>query len=246
MKKVLIVEDELLSARRLKKEVLSIDETLEVDGPLRTVDEVVDYLRSNNDYDLIFSDIRLLDGDVFEAFEIETPKSFVIFTTAYDEYAMQAIKSNGVDYLLKPIDTDELRAAMDKVNLAPSNNADVMNVVKEMNCFKKRFLVYKGDEMLSLAAADVLYFYKEGRKTKAISTDGNVFDLPVNIQDVEEQIDPDLFFRLNRQYIVNINAIKKISSFFNSKLKVYLYHCPEVAIVVSRERSAMFKEWLNK
>ena len=132
MKKVLIIEDELLSAKRLKKKILDIDDTLEVDGPLQSVKDVVEYLESHDDYDLIFSDIRLLDGDVFMAFQKVLPSSFVIFTTAYDEYAMQAIKSNGIDYLLKPIDEDELRDAMKKVSSLTANSSKLKAVVDKL------------------------------------------------------------------------------------------------------------------
>ena len=117
MQKVLIIEDDHFSARRLKRLIMDIDDTIDVHGPLKSVEEVTEELVANNDYDLIFSDIRLSDGDVFEAFRKVMPQSFVIFTTVYDEYAMEAIKNNGLDYLMKPIDADELRAAIGKLRL---------------------------------------------------------------------------------------------------------------------------------
>lgn len=113
----MIIEDDHFSARRLKRLIMDIDDTIDVHGPLKSVAEVTEELAANNDYDLIFSDIRLADGDVFEAFRKVMPQSFVIFTTAYDEYAMEAIKNNGLDYLMKPIDADELRAAIGKLQL---------------------------------------------------------------------------------------------------------------------------------
>ena len=115
MQKVLIIEDDHFSARRLKRLIMDIDDTIDVHGPLKSVAEVTEELAANNDYDLIFSDIRLADGGVFEAFRKVMPQSFVIFTTAYDEYAMEAIKNNGLDYLMKPIDAGELRAAIGKL-----------------------------------------------------------------------------------------------------------------------------------
>jgi two-component system, LytTR family, response regulator LytT len=131
MKKVLIIEDDHFSARRLKRLVMDIDDTIDVYGPLKSIMEVVAELTTNNNYDLIFSDIRLVDGDVFEAFKEVMPKSFVIFTTAYDEYAMEAIKNNGLDYLMKPIDADELRAAMNKLNLNYSTQQE--NIKSQLN-----------------------------------------------------------------------------------------------------------------
>lgn len=246
MKKVLIIEDELLSAKRLKKKILDIDDTLEVDGPLQSVKDVVEYLESHDDYDLIFSDIRLLDGDVFMAFQKVLPSSFVIFTTAYDEYAMQAIKSNGIDYLLKPIDEDELREAMKKVGNLTSSNGKLKSVIDKLVRYKERLLVYKGGDMVSLPVNDILYFYKDGRNMLVTTSSGEAYCLSVTIQELESQLDPDKFFRLNRQYLVNIAALKKISPFFNSKLIVQLFHCSDRNIIVSKERAVLFKEWLNR
>lgn len=246
MKKVLIIEDELLSAKRLKKMILDIDDTLEVDGPLQSVKDVVEYMQAHEDYDLVFSDIRLLDGDVFMAFQKVLPSSLVIFTTAYDEYAMQAIKSNGIDYLLKPIDEDELREAMKKVGNLTSSNGKLKSVIDKLVRYKERLLVYKGGDMVSLPVNDILYFYKDGRNMLVTTSSGEAYCLSVTIQDLESQLDPDKFFRLNRQYLVNIAALKKISTFFNSKLIVQLFHCSDRNIIVSKERAVLFKEWLNR
>lgn len=246
MKKVLIIEDELLSAKRLKKMILDIDDTLEVDGPLQSVKDVVEYMQAHEDYDLVFSDIRLLDGDVFMAFQKVLPSSLVIFTTAYDEYAMQAIKSNGIDYLLKPIDEDELREAMKKVGNLTSSNGKLKSVIDKLVRYKERLLVYKGGDMVSLPVNDILYFYKDGRNMLVTTSSGEAYCLSVTIQDLESQLDPDKFFRLNRQYLVNIAALKKISPFFNSKLIVQLFHCSDRNIIVSKERAVLFKEWLNR
>lgn len=246
MKKVLIIEDELLSAKRLKKMILDIDDTLEVDGPLQSVKDVVEYMQAHDDYDLVFSDIRLLDGDVFMAFQKVLPSSLVIFTTAYDEYAMQAIKSNGIDYLLKPIDEDELREAMKKVGNLTSSNGKLKSVIDKLVRYKERLLVYKGGDMVSLPVNDILYFYKDGRNMLVTTSSGEAYCLSVTIQELESQLDPDKFFRLNRQYLVNIAALKKISPFFNSKLILQLFHCSDHNIIVSKERAVLFKEWLNR
>ncbi len=246
MKKVLLIEDELLSAKRLKKMILDIDDTLEVDGPLQSVKDVVEYMQAHDDYDLVFSDIRLLDGDVFMAFQKVLPSSLVIFTTAYDEYAMQAIKSNGIDYLLKPIDEDELREAMKKVGNLTSSNGKLKSVIDKLVRYKERLLVYKGGDMVSLPVNDILYFYKDGRNMLVTTSSGEAYCLSVTIQELESQLDPDKFFRLNRQYLVNIAALKKISPFFNSKLIVQLFHCSDRNIIVSKERAVPFKEWLNR
>lgn len=236
----------MLSAKRLKKMILDIDDTLEVDGPLQSVKDVVEYMQAHDDYDLVFSDIRLLDGDVFMAFQKVLPSSLVIFTTAYDEYAMQAIKSNGIDYLLKPIDEDELREAMKKVGNLTSSNGKLKSVIDKLVRYKERLLVYKGGDMVSLPVNDILYFYKDGRNMLVTTSSGEAYCLSVTIQELESQLDPDKFFRLNRQYLVNIAALKKISPFFNSKLIVQLFHCSDRNIIVSKERAVLFKEWLNR
>lgn len=152
MKKILIIEDDTYSAIRLKKLVLDIDDTSDIHGPLKSINEVIGELTATNDYDLVFSDIRLIDGDVFEAFRQVRPNSFVIFTTAYDEYAMQAIKNNGLDYIMKPVDFKELCAAMEKIKmLSPANEEvhDKLNGLLDVtHQYRERFLVSKGDELI--------------------------------------------------------------------------------------------------
>lgn len=246
MKKVLIIEDENLSALRLKKMINDIDDTIEVDGPLTNVAEVVEHLKQQNDYDLIFADIRLTDGDIFMAFKEIMPNCFVIFSTAYDEYAMDAIKNNGIDYLLKPIDERELREAMEKVSLGHADTRPVRNIVNEITRYKERIVVYKGEDMLSLKTANILYFVINERTLCCVTEDGEKYSLSITMQEIEEQLDPNMFFRINRQYLVNISSLRKISPHFNSKLIVKLYKCDDKDIFISRERSLLFKKWLDQ
>ena len=246
MKRVLIIEDENLSALRLKKMINDIDDTVEVDGPLTNVAEVVAHLKQQNDYDLIFADIRLTDGDIFMAFKEVMPNCFVIFTTAYDEYAMDAIKNHGIDYLLKPIDESELREAMEKVSLGHADTCPVQNIVNEITRYKERIVVYKGEDMLSLRIPDILYFVIDGRGLNCVTENGEKYCLTVSMQEIEQQLDPNMFFRLNRQYLVNISSLRKISPYFNSKLIVKLHKCDDEEIIVSRERSLLFKKWLDQ
>lgn len=247
MKKVLIIEDERLSALRLEKMIHEIDDTIEVEGPLTSVAEVTAYLRSHHDYDLVFADIQLTDGDVFAAFQEVMPTSFVIFTTAYDEYAMQAIKSHGIDYLLKPIDEQELRQAMQKVTLAPKENSlQVQQVLNGMVRYRERLLVYKGEELIPLQVEDILYICKDDRGLYCMTAQGVSYRLTNTMQELEEQLHPDKFFRLNRQYLIHIRALQRITPFFNSKLKVRLLHCEDDEIYVSKERVGLFKKWLDQ
>lgn len=247
MKKVLIIEDERISAIRLEKLIHEIDDTIEVEGPLVSVSEVVEHLRRHNDYDLIFADIRLSDSDVFTAFQEIMPASFVIFTTAYDEYAMQAIKNHGIDYLLKPIDEKDLRQAIQKLFLGVRENTGKLHqVMGDMTHYKERLIVYKGEELIPLQVSEILYFSKESKELLCMTAEGKQYHVRnMTMQDLEEQLNPEKFFRLNRQYFIHIRALKRITPFFNSKLKVRLCHCQDEEILVSRERSILFKKWLE-
>lgn len=251
MKKVPIIEDEHYSAMRLKKLIGDLDDTLEIVGPLKCVDEVVAELQNHNNYDLLFADIRLADGDVFDAFREVMPASFVIFTTAYDEYALQAIKHNGLDYLLKPIDFKELCAAVQKLELlqAPrqqEHTNSLAGVMKEAHPYRERFLVSKGDELKMLSVDDICYISKEENRVVAYTADGLPYPLSLTMTDLEQELNPDKFFRINRQYITHIEGIQRISLFFSSKLKVRLKGCPDDNIVVSKEKSKQLKEWLDR
>lgn len=247
MKKVLIIEDERISAIRLEKLIREIDDTIEVEGPLASVSEVVEHLRRHNDYDLIFADIRLSDSDVFTAFQEIMPASFVIFTTAYDEYAMQAIKNHGIDYLLKPIDEKDLRQAIQKLSLGVKENTGKLHqVMGDMTHYKERLIVYKGEELIPLQVSEILYFSKESKELLCMTAEGKQYHVRnMTMQDLEEQLNPEKFFRLNRQYFIHIRALKRITPFFNSKLKVRLCYCLDEEILISRERSILFKKWLE-
>lgn len=247
MKKVLIIEDERISAIRLEKLIREIDDTIEVEGQLASVSEVVEHLRRHNDYDLIFADIRLSDSDVFTAFQEIMPASFVIFTTAYDEYAMQAIKNHGIDYLLKPIDEKDLRQAIQKLSLGVKENTGKLHqVMGDMTHYKERLIVYKGEELIPLQVSEILYFSKESKELLCMTAEGKQYHVRnMTMQDLEEQLNPEKFFRLNRQYFIHIRALKRITPFFNSKLKVRLCYCLDEEILVSRERSVLFKKWLE-
>ena len=250
MKKILIIEDDFFSAKRLKKLIMDVNDTVDIHGPLRSVDDVVDELSVSNDYDLVFSDIRLVDGDVFEAFRKVKPNSFVIFTTAYEEYAMQAIKNNGFDYLMKPIGFKELCAAMDKFKMFKTAHEEVHSklngLLNDTRQYRERFLVSKGDELVMLYTDDISYLYKTDNHALAFTEDGSSYSLTMSMADLELALDPDKFFRINRQYIANIKGIKKISLFFSSKLIVKLKGCDDDNIVISKEKTGQFKKWLDK
>lgn len=251
MKRILIIEDERMSASRLKRLISDIDDTLEVVGPLTTVEEVIGTLCQDNNFDLIISDIRLHDRLVFEAFHEVMPRCMVIFTTAYDEYALEAFRHNGIDYLLKPIESDALSRALDKALkpkklTTPSNPLNLLSASRELRCFRERILVTRGDELIPLRTETVRYFCIEDNIVTAYTNQGDSFRIPLTMNDLEQQLNPDLFFRLNRQYIAHIDSIRKISFFFSSKLIVRLIGCDDDHIVISKEKSALFKQWLDR
>ena len=249
MNKIVIIEDETLSANRLIRLIKDYDDSITILGPFQTTDEVKNFLTSDHDYDLIISDIRLGAHTVFEAFELNMPTSFVIFTTAYDEYAMNAIKSNGIDYLLKPVNSKDLFNSLDKINMLlhkATPPTALSAVARDMQIWRSRFLVTKGDELVPLKADEISCIYSGERQVVAYTHDGEVYVMNDGLSDLETTLNPDIFFRINRQYFANINYLEKISFFFSSKLHVRIKGCSDNNIIISKTRASKFKQWLNK
>lgn len=249
MNRILIIEDELLCVSRLKRLLAEIDDNIEVVGPLLTVDSVIDTLRHDDDFDLIISDIRLRDSLVFEAFREVMPVAPVVFVTAYDDYALAAFRNNGIDYLMKPVDREELRAALNKVlRFANNRTADnnLRQLMKDTAFYRERILVAKGNELVPIRTADIAFVRKEDKGIVAYTKDGNSYKMSMAMNELEEQLSPETFFRLNRQYIAQIDSIQKISFSFGSKLLVKLWGADDEQIVVSKEKSTQFKQWLDR
>lgn len=248
---MLIIEDEIHIGLYLKKLLQKMDEDIDIHGPLKSIEEVINELAVHNDYDLIFADICLADGNVFEAFQCIKPNSFVIFTTAYNEYAMQAIKNNGLDYIMKPIDPSELYKAIDKLKLAKSSDEQQVQTIPkslfaDTHTYRERFLINKGDCYKMLFVNDIDYIYKDGSNVYAYTNNGMSYTLPQTLSDLELELNPKYFFRINRQYIANINAIIQLNNYFGSKLVIKLRRCNDDNIVVSKERTALLKKWLDQ
>ncbi len=246
--KVLIIEDEEISFRRLKRMLLELRPLMEIEGPLTTTSEVTARLSECSGYDLIFSDIRLRDREVFDAFEIVMPECMVIFTTAYDEYALKAFKNNGIEYLLKPIEKDSLSEALNKVeNLSGqhiSGKSTIDAVISELP-YRERILIWKGEELIPVNVKDILYFYFDQRHVYAKYSDGDSNAVQFTMGELVNELDPKLFFRLNRQYIANIDSITRISLSFNSHLLVRLKGCDQT-LTLSKEKSVELREWLDR
>ncbi|MCK0156982.1 LytTR family DNA-binding domain-containing protein [Cellulophaga sp. F20128] len=249
---VLIIEDEKPAARRLHRLLAELDVT--VSTMLHSVEESIAWFSANKHPDLIFLDIQLSDGLSFEIFEKVDVKSAIIFTTAYDEYALQAFKLNSIDYLLKPIDDEELETAVKKyreVNVSKRKIAVDFDDIKRLlvnpieRDYKKRFTVKVGQHIKILIADEIECFYSENKGTYAATSDGRNYLLDVTLEHLETELEPKTFFRVSRKYYVNINCIKDIISYTNSRLKIILNKYNEGEIIVSREKVKDFKLWLE-
>ncbi|WP_372753090.1 LytR/AlgR family response regulator transcription factor [Mariniflexile sp.] len=250
--KVIIIEDEKPSARRLQRMLVSL--AIEPETMLHSVEESIAWFQTNQHPDLIFLDIQLSDGLSFEIFEAVDIKSAVIFTTAYDEYALQAFKLNSIDYLLKPIDDDELANAIKKYQeRLPQKQAVTLdfNDIKKLlvnpidRDYKKRFSVKVGQHLKLINIDDIECFYSENKGTYLHTTDGRNYLLDTTLELLENELEPQTFFRINRKFYVNINAIKDMVSYTNSRLQIKLNSYNDDEVIVARERVKDFKAWLE-
>lgn len=249
---VIIIEDEKPSARRLQRMLKTID--FEAEIMLHSVEESIEWFKNNKHPDLIFLDIQLSDGLSFEIFEAIEIKSAVIFTTAYDEYALQAFKLNSIDYLLKPIDEDDLKTAVEKFKVRTPQKQSVtldFNDIKKLLVnpiereYKKRFSVKVGQHLKLINIEDIECIYSENKGTYVYTSEGRNYLLDVTLDQLDDELEPHVFFRISRKYYVNINAIKDMVSYTNSRLQIKLNCFNEQDIIVARERVKDFKNWLE-
>ncbi len=249
---VLIIEDEKPSARRLKRMLAELGVT--VNEMLHSVAEAVAWFKSNPHPDLIFLDIQLSDGLSFEIFDEIEVKSAIIFTTAFDEYALQAFKLNSVDYLLKPIDDEDLEKAVNKFKERAPKPQDVAlnfeDIRKLLGAtpvereYKKRFTTKIGQHIKMIPIDEIECFYSENKGTYVGTIEGRNYLLDTTLELLENDLEPETFFRVSRKYYVNINAIADIIAYTNSRLKIKLNNWDEQEIIVSRERVKDFKTWI--
>lgn len=254
----IIIEDEKPAARRLKRMLEKMN--VQVGETLHSVEESLGWFSKNTHPDLIFLDIQLNDGLSFEIFETIKVQSAIIFTTAYDEYALQAFKLNSIDYLLKPIDEDELKTAVEKYkNLKQAFGSENMQSPLQINFedikkllvnpldreYKKRFTVKVGQHLKMIPIDEIECFYSENKGTYLHTTDGRNYLLDQTLEQLENELAPQEFFRVNRKFYISINAIKDIIAFSNSRLKVVLKRYNEDEIIVARERVKDFRDWLD-
>ena len=253
--KILIVEDEELAVKKLQKTLAAVDRSAEVIGTTDCIKTTVEWLQQHPAPDLILMDIELSDGQSFEVFNLVEVKSPVIFTTSYDEFALKAFKVNSVDYLLKPVQKEELQAALQKFKkLHAETKSDVSldTLVKELQQklqpreFRKRFLVKHAQKLVSIEVADIAYFYSDGRLNFFKTTDNRKFVVDYTMDELEDMLDPERYFRISRSFYVSIDSVEKIDDYFGNRLILGLKPSVDKESLVSREKVTEFKKWMGK
>lgn len=250
MIEVIIIEDEKPAARRLQRMLSKLG--IETKTMLHSVAEAVEWFSSHEHPDLIFLDIQLSDGLSFEIFDHIKTDSAIIFTTAYDEYALRAFKLNSIDYLLKPIDEEELETAIKKFRHTQhqAENINVKELRSLLNLsggknYKNRFTAQVGQHLKLVETSDIACFFSENKTTYMHCYSGRNYPVEVSLEQLDEELDPEKFFRINRKCLLNIDAIRDIVSYTNSRLEIKLNNFDEFQLIVSRERVKDFKVWLN-
>ena len=253
--RVLIIEDEKPAAKHLTTLLQRHGTDIVILDRLDTVRKAVRWFENHDAPDLMFMDIQLADGLSFAIFEQVAITSPIIFTTAYDQYAVQAFKVNSVDYLLKPIDAEELARAIDKFkqlhrssSTPPSTAMDrIQQAVSALTKqYKNRFVVKIGEHIKAISTDEILYFVSQEKATFAQTQSGRRFMVDYPLEQVEGLVDPGRFFRISRQYLVSIEAIRDIVTYSSSRLKLLLHHSEDTSILVSRERVTDFRQWLDQ
>lgn len=245
---VVIVEDERLASKRLESLLKKAEPGIEIVQILESVEDAINWFSQNTKPDLIFMDIQLDDGisfEIFEAVKIEAP---VIFTTAYNEYAIRAFKVNSVDYLLKPIELEALETAIQKFKKLFAGAGDfetkIAKVIGQISSqYKTRFFIKVGIRFRSIPVENISSFFVEERNTFLTTNDGKNYDLDFSLDQLQKMVDPNLFFRINRNYLVNINCIDEIVSYSTNRLKLKI---GKIEQIVSRDKVSDFKQWMDR
>ena len=248
--KIIIIEDESFAAKRLKELIFSIEPLWEILDVFDDIENSVNWLKSNIHPDLIFMDIQLSDGFSFDIFDQVKIKSKIIFTTAFDNYAIQAFRHNGLDYLLKPIEKNLLEEsilrfkALKKESVIDYESLSNLITKKEIS-YKKRFLTKTGDQLNFIDTENIAYFISESSYSILVSKTGNQYILDGTLDTIESQLNPDKFYRINRKQIIALSSINTIKSYFNNRLTLTLTPKLEENSIVSRTKSKDFKTWLD-
>jgi two-component system, LytTR family, response regulator LytT len=250
----IIIEDEFVAADKLQRLINQSAKDIQVIAVLQTVDESIEWFTLNAPPDLVFMDIHLADGSSFSIFDEVRISCPIIFTTAYDEYALKAFEVNSIDYLLKPIDEKSLERAIAKfrnITVTPNTNNDtIANLIaafKETEkVYKSNFLLPVKDKLIPLPTEKIACFYTENKMIKIITIDNQTYSIDSTLEEIFTSLDPSIFFRANRQFIVSHKAIKDISIWFGSKLSINMTILVPEKIIVSKARVSEFKAWYTK
>lgn len=253
MNKVLIIEDEFHAVKRLQQLLRTAWPEVEILEVLESVEECLKWFSQNQVPDLIFSDIQLADGisfDVFKQVQVECP---VIFTTAFDEFAIKAFKLNSIDYLLKPIDPEELGTAIEKYHRLYKDSSSVdssmvlQTLLKQLQQtdYPERFLIQQAQGLAYINAKEIAYCFTDQGNTWVVTTDGKKYHVDYNLEKMESMLDPKLFFRINRKLIVQLQSIVKVQDYFNHRLILQLKPESNLDQIVSREKVKAFRTWLG-
>lgn len=252
--KIVILEDEKLAAQRMQQLLKKCLPSLELVATLQSVDSAISWFTNNPEPDLIFADIQLGDGLSFEVFEAGHIKAPIIFTTAFNEYAVRAFKHNSIDYLLKPIDQEELCVAIKKYTNSQRaeestgiSAATLAQAMKMMTAnHKSRFLIKVGDHLRPIDVSEVTFFYSAAKDTFLVNKAGRSYALDYSLDQLEQLLDPEKFFRISRRCLISKSEITEVVVYSGSRLKVKANALGEEEAIVSRERVAEFKEWLER
>lgn len=252
---ILIVEDEDLAVKKLQKTLAAVDANSTVVGITDSIQSSVEWLQDNPAPDLILMDIELADGQSFAIFDAVSVRSPVIFTTSYDEYALKAFKVNSVDYLLKPVQKEDLEAALKKLHALQGKDQggiDMERLIKALQSklqpreYRKRFLVKNGQKLVSVELAEIAYFYTDGRLNFFKTHDNKKYFIDYTMDELGDMLDPDQYFRISRSFFVSVSCIDKIDDYFGNRLILQLRPASEKEVLISREKVTDFKTWLGK
>ena len=250
--KALIIEDEMVAAQSLQKLIGEVSPETEIITILQSIEESVEWFEQSSMPDLVFMDIHLADGSAFAIFDKVQITCPIIFTTAYDEYALKAFEVSSIDYLLKPINRNDLERALTKYNNFVGEKSIDSNALKELvqnistsKKYKSCFLVPERDKLIPLPTANIAYIYIDTKTVKAVGLDEHVYYMSQNLDEIMNQLNPNDFFRANRQYIISRKAIQDMTIWFGNKLSINLSVKVPEKIIVSKAKVSEFKTWFS-
>ncbi|RYY30375.1 MAG: response regulator transcription factor [Chitinophagaceae bacterium] len=257
---ILIVEDEELAVKKLQKTLASVDPDAKVVAITDSIKSTVEWLEANDAPDLILMDIELSDGQSFEIFSRVQLKSAVIFTTSYDEYALKAFKVNSIDYLLKPVQKEDLETALKKFNdmkmmykVEPAKNeVNVESLIKELRNklqpkeYRKRFLVKNAQKLVSIEVEEIAYFFSDGRLNFFKTYDNKKYVVDYTMDELEDMLNPERYFRISRSFYIAVDSVEQIHDYFGNRLLLHLKPEVDKEAIVSREKVSDFKRWMGK